>query len=236
MVRSNPNVTYTYNLPNNHLTTSSDGFSYSYDNNGNLTTKATLISSLNFSYDFENRNTKVRILPQPDSLVFKYSGLGSIIEKITKSGSVVDTTWYVYDGIYAVCEFSGSDSLKSSYVYANGLLLARTTPPVIIPGPNQYYHHDGLGSIVGMTDQFSNVSQTYLYDDFGVLIDSVGTVVNAYRYTGQEWDGGVSSLYNYRARYYDATIARFNQEDQIFQVGFSVLGINRCLSTWKSAC
>ena len=48
-------------------------------------------------------------------------------------------------------------------------------------------------------------------------MDSAGAVTNAYRYTGQEWDGDVSGLYNYRARYYDATIGRFNQEDPLLQ-------------------
>src|SRR3972149_3674955 len=79
-----------------------------------------------------------------------------------------------------------------------------------------------------MTDQMSNVSQTYLYDDFGSLIDSAGTVTNSYLYTGQEWDGAVSGLYNYRARYYDATIGRFNQEDPSRQSAFSLTPCVQC--------
>ena len=70
-----------------------------------------------------------------------------------------------------------------------------------------------------MTDALKNVAQTYLYEEFGTLVDSAGAVANAYRYTGQEWDGGVSQLYNYRARHYDATIGRFNQEDPLLQTG-----------------
>ncbi|MEW6686727.1 MAG: hypothetical protein AB1393_11070, partial [Candidatus Edwardsbacteria bacterium] len=30
-----------------------------------------------------------------------------------------------------------------------------------------YYYHDGLGSIVGLTDVNGNAVQSYLYDEFG---------------------------------------------------------------------
>ncbi|MBA7517009.1 hypothetical protein ES705_09059 [subsurface metagenome] len=43
-----------------------------------------------------------------DSLRFTYCGMGKRIKKIEKPhGENPDTTSYVYDGMYAVCEFGG---------------------------------------------------------------------------------------------------------------------------------
>ncbi|MGB3480469.1 MAG: hypothetical protein WBB67_15075 [bacterium] len=95
-----------------------------------------------------------------DSLRFTYCGLG---KRITKIHGASDTTKYCYDGMYAVCEFGNYDSLLSKYVYANGLLLARCDSS----GAKYYYHHDGLGSVMGMTDTNKWVRQSYFYDDFG---------------------------------------------------------------------
>ena len=52
----------------------------------------------------------------------------------------------------------------------------------------------------------------YTYDSFGNLTVSTGSITNAFRYTGREWDSE-TSLYYYRARYYDPAIGRFISED-----------------------
>ena len=96
-----------------------------------------------------------------DSLRFTYCGLG---KRITKIHGASDTTKYCYDGMYAVCEFGGHLDLKAKYVYANGMLLVRYDES---PADTHYYHHDGLGSVIGMTDEAGNVEQSYFYDDFG---------------------------------------------------------------------
>ncbi len=97
-----------------------------------------------------------------DSLRFTYCGLGKRIRKIHGPS---DTTKYCYDGMYAVCEFGGHLNLQAKYVYANGMLLARHD---VSPADTHYYHHDGLGSIIGMTNENGNVVQSYFYDDFGI--------------------------------------------------------------------
>ncbi len=125
-----------------------------------------------------------------------------------------NTTQYAYDGMYAVCEFGGHLDLEYQYIYANGLLLARydkSSPDT------HYYHHDGLGSIVGLTAENTFVEQSYFYDEFGNELASWGSVSNHYLYTGQEYDGSISQLYNLRARLYDMRIGRFVVEDPIKQ-------------------
>ncbi len=75
--------------------------------------------------------------------------------------------------MYAVCEFGGHVDLQAKYVYANGMLLARYDAS---PTDTHYYHHDGLGSVMGMTNESGNVEQSYFYDDFGNSLGSWGNV------------------------------------------------------------
>jgi RHS repeat-associated protein len=61
----------------------------------------------------------------------------------------------------------------------------------------------------------------YTYDSFGRLTGSTGAVVNAFRYTGREFDTE-TQIYNYRARYFDPSVGRFLSEDPInFQSGLN---------------
>jgi len=108
--------------------------------------------------------------------------------------------------------------LQYKYIYANGFLLARYDSS---PADTHYYHHDGLGSIMGLTNESGNVEQSYFYDEFGNSLASYGSVSNHYLYTGQEYDGSITGLYNLRARYYDMSIGRFVSEDPITKIGLS---------------
>ena len=68
---------------------------------------------------------------------------------------------------------------------------------------------------MGMTNENAFVEQSYFYDEFGNSLGSWGSVSNHYLYTGQEYDGDITGLYNLRARYYDRSIGRFISEDPI---------------------
>lgn len=56
--------------------------------------------------------------------------------------------------------------------------------------------------------------QKYTLDSFGNQTGSSGSLTNPFRYTARELDSE-TSLYYYRARYYDPTIGRFISEDPI---------------------
>jgi RHS repeat-associated protein len=85
-----------------------------------------------------------------------------------------------------------------------------------------YYHHDGLGSTVVLTDTSGNTVESYTYDVFGTvsIFDTSGfpqsssTAGNRFLYTGREFVKEVN-LYDYRNRVYSAEIGRFLQTDPI---------------------
>jgi RHS repeat-associated protein len=76
-----------------------------------------------------------------------------------------------------------------------------------------YYHFDGLGSVVALSDVNSDIVEIYSYDVFGEpnITSSVG---NPYLFTGRRYDPE-AGLYYYRARYYAHDIGRFLQPDPI---------------------
>ena len=76
-----------------------------------------------------------------------------------------------------------------------------------------YYSADGLGSVVALTKSNGSAVNTYFgYNTFGGMPAPTETVANPFRFTGREWDSE-TSLYYYRARYYDPLWGRFLSED-----------------------
>jgi len=83
-----------------------------------------------------------------------------------------------------------------------------------------YYHADGLGSITGLSDATGTMVQTYGYDAFGNVTIS-GSVSQPFMFTGREYDAE-TSMYFYRARYYDPVVGRFVTKDPIGFAGGDV--------------
>ncbi len=84
-------------------------------------------------------------------------------------------------------------------------------------GVTSYYHYDGQGNTVALTDDNENVTDTYIYSAFGELVSSTGTTVNPFRYVGQYGyytDVETNDIY-IRARSYAPTLGRWLTRDPI---------------------
>jgi RHS repeat-associated protein len=117
-------------------------------------------------------------------------------------------------------------------VDASGNVLVRYTEGPGIDEPlamqrgvtTSFYEADGLGSITSLTSTSGALAATYIYDSFGRVTASTGTVTNRFQYTGREFDAETGLNY-YRARYYDASIGRFLSEDPAqFEGGLNFYG------------
>jgi len=77
-----------------------------------------------------------------------------------------------------------------------------------------YFQADGLGSTTSLSNTAGSLAQTYTFDSFGNKTASSGSLTNPFQFTSRELDPE-TSLYFYRARYFDPSAGRFLSEDPI---------------------
>jgi RHS repeat-associated protein len=184
------------------------GATYTYDARGNLASRTEGGNISN--YEWNARNELTRVTKDGAELARSaYDPLGRRVEKVVGD----TTTSFLYDGS-AILRETRSDGTAYTYVHGPGIdePLARIDQA----GTSTYYHADGLGSIVKMTDASANAIQTRQYDAWGNL--EQGADQPGYAFTGREWDPE-TNLYYYRARYYDPKIGRFVSEDPMGFMG-----------------
>ncbi len=187
---------------------------YTHDANGNMTGKAAGTNTWTYDWNAENELVRVcqNVSPCTDANAtarFKYDPLGRRVEKVAGG----KTYRYVYDGIDILRETITDGATTTTYRYVHG-------PGIDEPLARQhietatlhYYHADGLGSIVRMTDSSRQAVLSRQYDAWGN--PEAGVSAPGFAFTGREWDPE-TGLYYYRARYYDPTVGRFISEDPI---------------------
>ncbi|AEV20708.1 Rhs [Geobacillus thermoleovorans CCB_US3_UF5] len=83
-------------------------------------------------------------------------------------------------------------------------------------GATYYYHVNGHGDVVALTDASGNVVAQYEYDAWGNILSKTGAMAtaNPYRYAGYYYDGE-TGLYYLMARYYEANVGRFLTRDTV---------------------
>ncbi len=199
--RLDPGATYG---PDNRLLTDV-GATYGYDGNGNVISRGTET----FGYDSNNRLASNSDGTTTASYEYDYNG-----RRVTRTVDG-DVTEYLYDGQNIVAEYLSGIQV-ARYTHALGM----DKPLMVVRnGETFFYHTDGLGSVVAITDEAGQVVQRYGYDAWGNIVYSDGLfsfnssgMVNTLTYTGREYDAE-SGLYHYRARAYDPTMGRFMQKD-----------------------
>lgn len=179
--------------------------SFGFDNNGNMISKTENGQATLYTYDGEDRLIKVE-LPGGEEISYRYDPLGQRISRIVSSGSI---TYYVHDGPNLLMELDNSYNTLARYTaalsYDSWISMRRD-------GQTYYYHKDGLGSVVGMSDASESLAKTYDYDVYGNILNSVGTVINTITFTGRNYDN-VPDLFYSRNRYLDARNGRFITKD-----------------------
>jgi len=160
----------------------------SYDENGNLASDGLL----KYYYDCENRLMEVTDANDDAVASYRYDFVGRRISKT--AGGV--TTKYVYDGGQVIAEYNGSDTLLRKFVYGPGVDEPICMVDIAHEGALYYYHYDGLGSVVALSDSSGDIVETYRYDVFGepTICDGNDSVIsessfgNPYMFTGRRFD------------------------------------------------
>jgi RHS repeat-associated protein len=191
---------------------------YVYDAMGNLIEQHTGEGVVYFAYDAENRLSKVT-MPDGKVVEYGYDPMGRRVRRTVNGAS----TYYVMADEDMIAEYEGG-SVANAYIHGPGT----DEPWALVNRKGTYYYHaDGLGSIVALTDTSMRTVQTYEYDffgngAFGGLHDMKNRIKQPYAFTGREFDRE-TRLYYYRARYYDPGTGRFTQQDPIgYQGGLNL--------------
>ncbi len=175
-----------------------------------------------FEYNWE-RNLIIAYLDESQSDTHEYDGDGRRMRSRLNSAS--NWTHFVHDELteQVLGEFtlvSTTFTLKAANTYGWGLISSNRE------STKRYFHFDGLGNTLCLTDTSETTQDSYAYTAFGTTLSSSGSSVNPYRYVGQ-WgyydDGAMGSPHDFvlcGARYYAPRFGRFLTWDPIGTRGY----------------
>jgi RHS repeat-associated protein len=199
----------------------SDGtYSYTYDNEGNRTSRTNIATGevTSYSWDYHNRLTGVTIKDINGTLIkavgYTYDVYNQRISKSVDSegtgAAAPQTELYAYEGSNISLVFDGQGNQTHRYLYGTGVdqILADETQTGV-----NWALVDNLGSVRDILDNNGTLLNHITYDSFGQVSAQTNAAIDfRYGYTGREQDRQTGLDY-YRARYYDAATGGFLSED-----------------------
>ena len=122
------------------------------------------------------------------------------------------TTDYAYDSTMMVREFTGTGTVKATYLPGpRGVEYRRDD----VAGTVRWYVYDGLGSMMGEVAPDGTLTRTQSFDVYGAVRTSSGTATTKHKFVGSlgHPSDDETGLVYMRARYYDPVVGRFVSED-----------------------
>lgn len=189
----------TYDADNRMLTAGNDTFAY--DLAGNMTEMVDDSGVWRYEWSYHNMLTR---LTDPDSAatVYAYYGDGRRYSRVTAAGTTRFVVNTVNFNVVAEYDGDGNQVVKYGQTLEIDKLISQ-----LQSGSYSYYHYDGLGSVMELTDAAQAVQNQYQYTGFGKLLLNREGVVNLYAYTGR--DKVDNNLQYNRVRYYHPNSGRF---------------------------
>ncbi|MGI6495153.1 MAG: RHS repeat domain-containing protein [Kiritimatiellia bacterium] len=178
-----------------------------HDAEGNLTSDG----DSTFGYDYENRLATV--VSGADSTTYYYVGDGSRVAAVTVESGSTNTTVFVLDHAdplrRPLAELDANGALIRRFVWGRGVVAQ-----IEANGTVHYFHHDGQGSTLALSDTNNVPTDQWFYSPYGEIMSRAGTTETPY-----QWCGGmglrpaVGNLYFARHRYYHAGLRRWTARD-----------------------
>ncbi|MCX6923575.1 MAG: hypothetical protein NT154_10280, partial [Verrucomicrobia bacterium] len=237
------NVTYAYDAAGNRTVVTENGVptaytanalnqysqagaaSFTYDADGNMTSRGDPTGPTTFEYDPENRLIQIST-PTNGVWQYTYDALGN--RTVVAHDGVA--TSYLHDPIGLVdvaAEYDNGGNLVARYNHALGLV-ARVDAAT----SSAYYAFDAIGNTRQISTSDGSMLNSYVYDSFGDSVIELERVPNPFRYLGR-----FGLLYAEgprvftRLRVYDAQLGRFLTEDPLFFAGRDFNLYRYCLNS-----
>jgi len=182
-----------------------NGFTMTYDGDGNLATKTG--NGLTQTFTWNALGLLTSVTTNGGTVSYGYDGMG---QRVRKQVSGVNTG-YLYDGINLLYELDGAGAVTAKYTYYPGSLRPHS---VVRNGASYYYATDVQGSVLALFNTSNQVMNRYTYLPFGEAQSVTSSVPNRIRYAGRELEDETGLYYN-NARWYDPTLHRFISQDPI---------------------
>jgi RHS repeat-associated protein len=210
-------VTYAYDS-NDELTGETNGAAittYLYDANGSLTNKTVGTTVNSYTYNLENKLAAVAVNGTTNA-TYQYNDQGIRVSKTTGG----NTTHYLIDAnnhtgypqiLEELLTVGGTPTM--TYTIGNQVVAQETN------GIVSYLMSDGHSNTRQLTTANGAVSSHYNYDAYGVVQTGISSTTaeaapTSLLFCGEQYDS-VLQMYNLRARYYDISNGRFNQQDAV---------------------
>jgi RHS repeat-associated protein len=188
--------------------TATNGQTYGYDANGNLTTGD---PTWTFGYDALNQ-LRSATATNGATVALTYAPDGMLAKTAPSSGL---TTQFLYDGGALVGEYDAGGTLLRRYVPGPNVDEPLVWFEGAVTQPSaanaRYFHADERGSIIAVTTSTGSAVQTLTYGPYG---DANTLTGSRFKYTGQIVLPELGLSY-YKARMYAPLMGRFLQTDPI---------------------
>ena len=116
-------------------------------------------------------------------------------------------TKYCYDGSNVIAEYDNYNHLLRKYIYGPRVDEPVCMLDVVDNNAAYYYHYDGLGSVVALSDSDANTVQTYEYSVYGqVAASDPNFLTNPYMFTGRRFDLETGLYYVMMTQYIGSSI------------------------------
>ncbi|OIO99218.1 MAG: hypothetical protein AUJ96_19760 [Armatimonadetes bacterium CG2_30_66_41] len=206
---------YTYNNMNQMLT--AGNIAFTYDLNGNQTTKT--VNNVTVTMTWDARNKMVGYTDGV-TLQYQYDGEGTRVRKVNNGTQATEN--YVFDrnlGLPQVL-FERPDAGEPTVAYVrepDGSLLAQIRNPQSQTPVASYYAFDALGSTRVLTGSQEQVTETYVYDAWGGEVAVQGDAATPFAHVGREGYArdAVSGMASLGARWYQSTCGVFVSRDPL---------------------
>ena len=205
--------------------TGSGPVAYAWDQNGQIKSKTegTGTTAKTTTYTFDARHELIEaVLPDSTKIDYRYAADGNLQSRTkTNPDGTTQSIHYLVDinlpSSQVVAEYDDTGKPIATYTYGDELLQR------IKSGLNSYYHHDGHGNVIALTDDSGAATQTYGFDAWGNQVETSGADDNSYQYASERYDSDLGLIY-LRARWYDPKAGRFISPDDA--VGLSKLPVS----------
>ena len=187
----------------------SNGITYEFNSNGQLTSLGSVPSNKTFEYDALGMLKKV-VLPTSD--IIEYVNDARDRRSVIKKNGIVQKAFIYQDQLNPVAELDGSGNIISRFVYGSKI----NVPEYMIKGGSEYkIISDHLGSVRLVVNAINgNIVQRIDYNTWGKVTNDTNPGFQPFGFAGGIYDQD-TDLVKFGARDYDSETGRWISKDPV---------------------